>query len=35
MFACLLVLAAMAVALYFSIDGVLRRATNWQPETHN
>jgi putative hydroxymethylpyrimidine transport system permease protein len=33
MFAALATLAFMAVALYFSVDGLLRRALPWQPET--
>jgi putative hydroxymethylpyrimidine transport system permease protein len=33
MFAALLTLAAMAVALYFAVDAGLRRALPWQPET--
>lgn len=34
MFAALLTLALMAVALYFTIDFTVRRAIKWQPETH-
>jgi putative hydroxymethylpyrimidine transport system permease protein len=33
MFAALATLALMAVALYFSVDGLLRRALPWQPDT--
>ena len=33
MFAALLVLAAMAVTLYFTIDLACRRILHWQPET--
>ena len=33
MFAALLVLAVFAVALYLSVDALLRRALPWQPET--
>ncbi len=33
MFAALLTLALMAVAIYFAIDAGLRRALPWQPET--
>ena len=33
MFASLLVLAAMALALYFGLDALIRRATRWQPDT--
>lgn len=33
MFAALLTLGAMAVALYFAVDAALRRALPWQPET--
>jgi putative hydroxymethylpyrimidine transport system permease protein len=32
MFAALLVLALLAVALYFAVDGALRRALPWQPD---
>ena len=32
MFAALFVLAVFAVALYFAVDGALRRALPWQPE---
>ena len=32
MFAALLVLAVFAVALYFTVDGLMRRALSWQPE---
>ena len=33
MFAALVTLAAVAVALFFFIDGLLRRALPWQPDT--
>ena len=33
MFAALLTLAVVAVALYFAMDAVLRRALPWQAET--
>jgi putative hydroxymethylpyrimidine transport system permease protein len=33
MFAALLVLALFGVALYFTVDAVLRRATRWQSDT--
>ena len=33
MFAALLTLAVFAVAIYFIIDHVLRRALHWQPDT--
>lgn len=33
MFACLVVLAAMALALWFGLDRLLRRLVRWQPET--
>ncbi|MCB2100373.1 MAG: ABC transporter permease [Rhodobacterales bacterium] len=33
MFAALLTLAALAVALYFTVDALLARALPWQPET--
>ena len=33
MFAALVTLAAVAVALFFSIDGLLRHALPWQPDT--
>lgn len=33
MFAALLVLAALGVALYFGVDALLRRALPWQPES--
>ncbi|MGF1639734.1 MAG: ABC transporter permease [Rhodospirillales bacterium] len=33
MFAALATLAVMAVALYFTVDGLLRRALPWQPDT--
>ena len=32
MFAALLVLTVLAVALYFIVDAVLRRALPWQPD---
>ena len=35
MFAALLVLAVMALALYFTVDRLLRLATPWQPESRN
>ena len=35
MFAALLVLAAMALALYFTVDRLLRLAAPWQPESRN
>ena len=34
MFAALFVLAVMAVFIYFSMDALLRRMVQWQPETH-
>ena len=33
MFAALLTLAVIAVALYFAVDAMLRRALPWQPES--
>ena len=33
MFAALLVLAAMALALWFGLDRLLHRLVRWQPET--
>lgn len=33
MFACLVVLAVMALALWFGLDRLLRRFVRWQPET--
>jgi len=33
MFASLTVLAGFAVALYFAVDGAVRLALPWQPET--
>ena len=32
MFAALLILAAMALALYAAVDGLTRRLVRWQPE---
>ncbi len=34
MFAALLTLAVLAIALYFSIDAAVRHSIKWQPETH-
>lgn len=34
MFAALLTLALLAVALYFSIDSAVRQAIKWQPDSH-
>ncbi|NQV57031.1 MAG: ABC transporter permease [Rhodospirillales bacterium] len=34
MFAALFVLAVMAIALYFTVDAILRRMLRWQPDTH-
>ena len=33
MFAALVTLAAIGVALYFAVDALLRRLVYWQPET--
>ena len=33
MFAALLTLAVFAVALYFILDHLMRRALRWQPDT--
>ena len=33
LFAALVVLAAMAIALYYGLDAILRRLVQWQPET--
>lgn len=35
MFASLLILAVMALTLYFTLDAGLRRLTSWQQESHN